>query len=391
MKNKLLVVDISSLLAGSQKVTLQVMKSYAEKNVELIVLLKERGELYNRFYKDFKNYQFSFHSLIQKYFGTGNFSFSKLHFYDYLILPLLLFITNIQTIFIAKSNNVNVIYCYDPKGIIVCGMFAKIFNLKVIWHLHGKLNYPNALKKFLLSLATEVIVPSESIQDSISRFIQKPKQLEVVYNGFEFYKRNDDSLNKRDDKVINLLYVGTIVPNKGLHSIISNLRDNKLDMKVKLRVLGESVGNIGEHYLIFVKNLCKQLPNNVEVEFCGWVDCTAEYFKCSDLLIFSSLEQCTLDFMGYSEVYRASEALPTVLIESISVGTPVIANRNPGVEEIIYNEQFGVVIKDIQNCDFDSILMNSLKKSFVTPFSFYEKFSLNKMKFKMFDILKRNY
>lgn len=393
MNDKLLVVDISSVIAGSQKVTKEVVKNFSNNDVSISVLVKERGGLYAELYKDFDSNRLVFSGLINRYFGTGSFSLSNLNFLDYLLLPFLLFCTNFQVLAISKFKSINVIYCYDPKGIVVCGLFARLFKIKVIWHLHGKLNYPGKLSQLLLKLADDVIVPSNSIKNSLKPFMNDISKVEVVYNGFTFNdeKQKDSKVSHQDNSDIEILYVGTLVPNKGIHAIINNLIRTKIQRKIRLTVLGESVGDIGIKYKEYVLRLCQDLPNNVEVEFCGWVNSTRKYYDKADLLVFSSLESCELDFTGSIDVYKASEALPTVLIESIMTGTPVLANNAPGVEEIIYKDCYGAISSNIEDCDFDKLILETAAKRFSVGIDFYEKFSEDKMKRSTLRILRRNF
>ncbi|MEZ9426547.1 glycosyltransferase [Vibrio lentus] len=393
MKNKLLVVDISSVKAGSQKVTKEVVDNFSINDVSISVLVKERADLYEELYKGFDSNKLLFSGLINRYFGTGNFSLSKLKFSDYFLLPFLLFCTNLQVLLISKFKSINVIYCYDPKGIVVCGLFARLFKIKLIWHLHGKLNYPNRVNKFLLNLANDVIVPSNSIKNSLKSFVSDLSKVEVVYNGFIF----DDKKNKKseilhqDDSEINILYVGTIVPNKGIHAVVKNLIRTNIQRRIRLTVLGEPVGDIGVKYKGYVLSLCQDLPLNVEVDFRGWVTSPRDYYNRADLLVFSSLESCELDFSGSKDIYKASEALPTVLIESIMTGTPVLANRAPGVDEIVYNDCFGIITANIEDCDFDKLILETASKRFSVGTDFYEKFSEENMKSSTLSILKRNF
>ncbi|KJF91576.1 glycosyltransferase [Photobacterium leiognathi] len=386
MENKrLLVVEASSLLAGSQKITLKIVDSLSDKGFEIYSLLKHDDSLFDGYYKRFNNHQFLMHKLLNRFFGTGDFSIKNLSFQSKLLLFFSVFISNLQVIYTAKKHRIYNIYCYDPKGIILCGLFAKFFKLKVIWHLHGKLNFGNKINRFLLGMADEVIVPSCSIADN---FINIRDDINVIYNGFEF--KECDKLYEKKTDVINLLFIGTIVPNKGLHVLIENLINSNFKENVILNVLGSPVGDIGIAYKKYIIELINDLPKNVLVEFHGWVNNPYDFIKKSDLLLFSSLEKCRITLNGEEKTFSASEGLPTVLIESIALGTPVLANKTTGVNEIVYDSCFGTVVDDISLCDFDKEIKEIIERRKNIPTTdFFKKFSINTMNESIFNIINR--
>ncbi|MCD9546751.1 glycosyltransferase [Photobacterium carnosum] len=386
MKNKkILVIEASSLLAGSQKVTLKILDSLSQRGFEIYAILKSDNELFDGYYKKFNTSRFVFNKIINKYFGTGDFSLSRLKVSSKIILLFSILFSNIQVICLAKKNNISTIYCYDPKGIVLCGLFAKLFNIKVIWHLHGKLTFGERVNKFLLRLAYKVIVPSESISNNLAHL---RNDLNVVYNGFDFSLKNK-SKSFQSDKKYKLIYIGTIVPNKGLHLIINKLIRSTIKEEIELNVLGLPVGDIGDNYKKYLLDCINNLPSNISVNFKGWVNNPTEYILNSNALLFSSVDECEIEFNGKRNIYKASEGLPTVLIESISLGVPVLAANTTGVAEIVFSEKFGVILDDICNCDFDLALRDTLKcQGFKPPSEFFEKFSINTMNDKINNIIK---
>jgi glycosyltransferase involved in cell wall biosynthesis len=381
----MLIVEASSLLAGSQKVTLKILECIKKKNITIFSNLKSDFDLFGGFYKDLNPQRFFFHKSIDKYLGTGSFSFKELRKIDYLLLIGIIIYSNMEVVLRAKKENINTIYCYDPKGILLCGIFSRIFKINIVWHLHGKLNFPNIINKFLLNCASEVVVPSYSVKKYLDKY---NKEVKVVYNGFDFDDEVQIDPIYVNDNDINLIYVGTIVPNKGLHTIIECLLKSSMTENIKLNVLGEPIGTVGKEYIKYIKSRIELLPKNIVVEFLGWRNNPKDYIKSSDALIFASVDRCDLDFTGDLVTYRASEALPTVLIESISLGVPVIANNTNGVEEIVYSNQFGYIVDDLSSCDLDKILAQVLSiGKFATPSNFKNKFSLLTMQSEMTKII----
>ncbi|OPH51548.1 glycosyltransferase [Vibrio campbellii] len=399
MKNKILITELSSVLAGSQKVTLNVIRNLKKMGFDIEVLLKEDDSLFDGFYSEFSCSTYRLKNELSEFFGTGNFSFRNMSFFTRVRFFFTVLFSNIQSIYIAKKKKCKTIYCYDPKGIFVSGLLAKFFNIKVIWHLHGRLNYPSLISKFMINAAHTIIVPSFAIRDqvlSLSGDRKQPK-IDVIYNGFDFEINSDNSnenhkhsLPNIDKKsYINAIFVGTIVPNKGLHLILEKLIESKLTESVNFKVLGKTLGKFGDSYMRHLEGLVMQLPRNINVEFEGWVDNASEYIENSDVLIFASTDYCELNFNGQIYQFKASEALPTVLIESLSLNTPVIANNTSGVEEIVSCEFYGDVVYDWNRFDIDQSLQKLSHRKFIVDRDFINKFSKEEMDAKICELFKK--
>lgn len=385
-EDKILVVDISTVMAGSQKVTMNVVKGFKDKGLKIKSLIRNQDNRVNDIYKENNPSFFILDKCLGKYFGTGNFNLSSLNVFSKINLVLLIVIWNIQVIYCALKNRTKIIYCYDPKGIIVCGLFSKLLGFKIIWHLHGELKFPKKINKFLCKMATEIIVPSNYIKSEIASLSDST----TIYNGFDFSSCRD--VIKKKNNVCELIYVGTIVPQKGLHSLILSLtnsspkvNDNKI---YNLTVLGEPVGELGRVYYDYLKSLVKELPKNVTVNFLGWVNEPLTNIENSDVLVFPSIQEGEVCISGEIIKFSSSEALPTVLIEALAFSVPVIATGISGVTEIIPDDGSSVVIDRFDTENIYELIEKVCFKNRVNKEHIRDKFGREKMNKRIFDIIK---
>jgi glycosyltransferase involved in cell wall biosynthesis len=131
----------------------------------------------------------------------------------------------------------------------------------------------------------------------------------------------------QNETKIQLLYVGRIVPYKGLSLLIEalSLLDIKLKSKIFLSIVGDDQGAYADH--------CKQLTRALNLEDC----CTfygkrrkeevLTFYKNSNIFCFPSL----------------AEAGGTVVLEAMSMGLPVITINRGGPAEMV-DKSCGILI-----------------------------------------------
>ncbi|OKP08190.1 glycosyltransferase [Xenorhabdus thuongxuanensis] len=379
--NGILFVDLSTIISGAQKVTLNIANNLHNKNRKLYILCRKLDTGISKKYEAYPHLYYSHEHLIKNVFGTGNFSLKNTKFINKIKLIYLITILNIQTIYFAKRLKCNSIYCYDPKGLIASCLLARLFGIKIIWHLHGELNYSHRLNKILCKIPDTIIVPSKYIQESIKKY----RFSHIVYNGFNF--NNTKKSNTTNKDLIQLLYAGTLVPHKGLHNILEALSKIKNNKKYLLRVLGTPIGEIGDKYLEKIKNDVKKLPLNVKIEFYGWVDDVSSFIEKSDIILFSSIKEGKIVLNNNTVNFKSSEALPTIIIEALSLGVPVIATNIAGVKEIMTDNNDGIIIEDFLSIDIAENIDYCLEHCLVNPNKTINKFNISSMIYNLEKIL----
>lgn len=217
---------------------------------------------------------------------------------------------------------------------------SKIFNKKVILHLHGsefEVFYNSSSKmiknmiKGIFEDSDKVIVLGEKWKNVI-KSISGNAKIEVFNNAVEIPKEN---VNWCDTK-INVLFLGVLIKRKGVYDLIESIKILKDTGIIKSKNLNFIIGGSGPEeeeiqYLINKYNL------NPYIEMKGWVsgDLKEELIKKSQLFILPSY----------------NEGLPMAILETMSYGMPVITTNVGSISEVVKNNYTGFLIEpgDIKN------------------------------------------
>ena len=176
--------------------------------------------------------------------------------------------------------------------------------------------------------ALNLSVSKYQVADMVN-FYKCKSPIKIVYNGIdELYH------NKEMSKDIDLLFVGRACKKKGLDLVERYAMDHK-EQSITM-VLGSDM------FITLDPSFLNQLSNhsNITVMYSVSEEHLVELYNRSACLIVPS---------------RGYESLPTVIMEAISCGTPVVATNAWGVPEVILNEElrfeednYGDMVQTIQ-------------------------------------------
>lgn len=390
MLDILVVEPFSGNISGAQKVTLNIIEMFNEKYSVGVISRKKEGKLKKRLDKYDVIGQLPFENIISAVFGLGNIVQRNKSFFFYFKMLFVIFTCNMYCLYKAIYHRPKYIYTYDPRGLILSCLFMRLFGFKVIWHLHGKLNHSDKTIVFFKKLSSTILVPSYSIRNSFS----DKSSINVIYNGFDF-SNNISNRKFCHEGVLNITFIGTLIPHKGLHNVIDSmylLINRRCVERIKLNVVGEYPKNHSVNYKKYLEDLVINLPKSVSVQFCGWSDSPEKYILDSDIVVFPSVIEGTIHLDGIDHKIASSEALPTVLIEALSCGVPVVATKTPGCEEIVSDKSYGVIIDESEPLlimeGIETILFNSTFYKF-SPANIRVKFSKNSMLMNVFHIINK--
>ncbi|MCP4956120.1 glycosyltransferase family 4 protein [Photobacterium aquimaris] len=339
MKKVVIFEFFTGNIAGAQKVTLNIIPML-KKKYDVVIFQRLNNTLYSDTVKEFGDTKkIPCESLFTKVFGTGRFEGTKKTLMDklYFILNVLFF--NVFSLFHVIKEKPDYTYTYDPRGFVLSCLLLKLTKTKVIWHLHSKLSCSDKISKIMMSFVDEIIVPSQNIKDSLPQ----DDKVKVIYNGFDL--KREIAKNPVDDE-LNLSFVGSLVAHKGLHNILLALKDIN-HSNVKLHVYGSYAhSNPLLNYEDYISSIISENALQDKVIFHGWCSNVIPEIMKSDLLIFPSVINQTLSFKGETMNVNSSEALPTIVIEALSVETPVVAVNTPGISEIVVEKSDGIIIDE---------------------------------------------
>lgn len=376
-------------VSGAQKVTLNVFKSFIRAGLSTTVVIPraEKSQIQKEYEK--LSDDFSFYN-IPGVLGTGGFDgynkYKKTLLIFYSLFALAGFY--IKMALLVCRGKYTHIYTYDPRGLILALPIAIITRRKIIWHLHGKFNYGSSLFNVISFFCDAIIMPSKAIAADL----KNKEKIRVIYNGFDFSDYEySKKICRRDDDPLKLIYVGLFTPQKGLHVLLSSLRDVPSYMKINLTIVGDILDDNWLWYNDYINFLVAGLPENIIIDFAGWQQNVNHYLRGNDYFLFTSQLKGDIHFNEKKYSFCGSEALPTVIIECLATGVPVIANRVPGVDEII--DASNGYITDLHTAGQICTVLEKLyhkEIDFSRPINYAyirEKFSLQKMEKSIIDVV----
>ena len=167
-------------------------------------------------------------------------------------------------------------------------------------------------------------------------------RIELFYeNGVseEFF---DKQTITRDEKQVNLLFVGRLVPYKGADIVIQAVSQlNKIVLeRIRLTIVGD--GSEKDN----LKNLAQELGVSDIVSFAGWVNQkeTLGFYRKADIFCFPSIRE----FGG------------AVVLEAMACGLPCIVADNGGIAEYV-TEETGFKIAPISKENLTQELTNKIQ------------------------------
>ncbi len=243
-------------------------------------------------------------------------------------------------------NDYDVVHVHNGHSFpaMITGFLKSRKEFPLVITSHGKLKFGVSYKDFLVKIyrktiskllfdnCDKIIVLSKSQEDYISSFNPNAfDKIEIIPNAIDtnLFKEIDKLTPVNKTENLNLLYVGQLVKRKGLKWLIESisiLKGKKID-NIKLILVGSGPDEA------YFKKLVKDLKLNDLIEFKGQINDKKEVvslYKNSDIFLLPSL----------------SEGLPTVILEALFFGLPVIATDIPGIRDHFENYISLVPTKD---------------------------------------------
>ena len=173
------------------------------------------------------------------------------------------------------------------------------------------------------------IAVSRSVRDTIAHFTGDPSKIRVIHCGVDgdAFAATEDHGTRRPDQI---LFVGFINFNKGIDVLLEAMRGVVARRpSAKLVLVGGGFYHNTKMQEQRLRVLARDLEDSGHVEFVGHQPPVevARYMRESSLLVLPS----------------HAESFGAVLVESLACGTPVVATRCGGPEDIV-NERVGVLV-----------------------------------------------
>lgn len=234
---------------------------------------------------------------------------------------------------VIKQRNIDVIHTHGYKSDILGVLAAKKAGIKIVATPHGfSNNIPLKLRLFIklglfaIRFADKVAPLSQPLIDDIVKAGIRQQNIQFIENGVDLTElaahRKDLSQVRTEIKAPHFGYIGQLIGRKGVKEMI--LAFNQVFSRyplAKLTLIGD--GDQRAELQAFAATL-----------------------PCSDAIHFLGFRQDRLQLSKEFDVFLMTsslEGIPRCLMESMIVGTPVVAYDIPGVDQLILNGQSGLL------------------------------------------------
>jgi len=242
-----------------------------------------------------------------------------------------------------KYGVIDVVHCHYPATALASLLWRNMSRSKVKYVLtvHGEYS-GNILDKVIFSNCDVICAVSNYIKRHIiQKFNIAPEKVKVIHNAvdidlFKFNRRKAEKIREmlslRNDPV--LLYVGRIIPEKGIHKLIKvmPLILSKFPT-TKLVIIGPPGEFSGKRYQYFshICNLIKLLRIENSVRYLGSL-------PHQELVgVYSAADICVVPSI-------LNEAFGLVVLEAMACSKPVVAFSAGGIPEIISDGVDGFLV-----------------------------------------------
>jgi glycosyltransferase involved in cell wall biosynthesis len=241
----------------------------------------------------------------------------------------------------GRLEGANLIYCNTPKAIVLGGLIAWRSRRNLVVHLHDLLTDEHfspmnlRLLQFFSQRAGLVIANSKATAETFVATGGKASVVEVVYNGFEpskFARPADfsqtDLRKKLDLPTGSMIGIfGRLTRWKGQHVVLEALRSLP---GVHLAVVGEALFTEDDRaYRDELHRTAEEPGLRGRVHFLGFQSDVISLLHAIDVVAHCSV---------------AAEPFGRVIVEAMLAGTPVVATRGGGVDEIITDGEDGFLV-----------------------------------------------
>lgn len=306
---------------GSNKSMLNLIDELRKKNVQIQVLLPEKGLLEEELKK--RNIKFK----IKKYYSWIKSKDDKNMFKLYIKVLMNCFLA-IPIAKWIKKEKFDIIHSVN-SAVCIGAYVTKIIKIKHVWHIRELVeedhNFEFFNKKIAIKIfntANKIIFISKSVQNKYINVVDKDKS-QLIYNGIPVDKYINSNIPIVNNDIYKILIAGNICKTKGQEDAIKavELLKNKGIENIELYIAGN--GNLKENLERYVKE--KDL--NKQIKFLGYINNIDEIRKNINISLMCS----------------KNEAFGRVTVEGMMAKNLVIGANTGGTIEIIQDKKTGLL------------------------------------------------
>jgi glycosyltransferase involved in cell wall biosynthesis len=237
---------------------------------------------------------------------------------------------------IVKQHNIDLIYS-NTAVVLVGALVARQCRINHVWHLHEIIKNSSLIKKILGTIinrySDRVVVVSGEVKKSWAQYIALDK-IVTVHNGLDYSEYLGKSkgirqeLNIADDELL-VGMIGRVNSWKGQPYFleIAGLLHREFS-KIRFLIVGDAFPG-DEHLQDKLTESIKTMNLDSVVTYLGFRKDVPEILQSLDLFVLPSI---------------LPDPLPTVILEAMASGKPVVATAHGGALEMVEDQRTGVLI-----------------------------------------------
>lgn len=237
---------------------------------------------------------------------------------------------------LIREKNIDIVYS-NTTAVLAGAFAARSMRVKHIWHVHEIIEKPVWLQQFLGKLldrySDEVIVVSGAVKKSWGKFVA-PEKLHLVYNGIDYspYADPSDKLRKElllDKDLVIIGMIGRVHFWKGQEYFlrIAGYLSKKFP-GLRFVMIGDAFP--GYEYLYdTIASVKKEEKLESVVYDLGYRADVPELLQGFDIMVLPSI---------------LPDPFPTVILEAMATGKPVVATKHGGATEMVTDGVTGILI-----------------------------------------------
>jgi glycosyltransferase involved in cell wall biosynthesis len=239
---------------------------------------------------------------------------------------------------LIHTHQIELVYS-NTAAVLIGAWVARKNKLKHIWHIHEIIEQPKLLHQFLgwqmRKGADKLIVVSDAVAICWKTALSEKTNLIRIYNGIEPINQLI-TVNYR--KQFNLPDVAVVLGLAGRIHVIKG-QPYFLEIAKALKKIN-NFSNLhffiagdpypGQEYLLYqMFDLIRENQLEASVHYLGQVDQMSNFYADIDMLVVSSIQP---------------DSLPTVILEAMQYGIPVVATAQGGALEMVQDNTTGIFI-----------------------------------------------
>ncbi|MXV39013.1 glycosyltransferase [Flavobacteriaceae bacterium Ap0902] len=258
-------------------------------------------------------------------------------------------ISLVRMYLLLRKEKPDIVHSITPKAGLITMLAAKMAGVPIRIHTFTGLIFPYSkgsmkrllilMDKLLCASATKIIPEGEGVKHDLIEYNITRKPLEVLANGningvdIKFFRPNtipSETLQEIRAKYnipenhFIYCFVGRIGLEKGINELLESF-NNLYEENDKINLLLIGALDDSEEINERLRQKIKQNPSIIHV---GWQDDIKAFLELSDCFVFPS--------------HR--EGFPNVVLQACAMGLPCIVTNISGSNEIIQNEENGIIV-----------------------------------------------